>query len=142
MIKRLIVALLVLWFIILVVPGLRERAEPRLTAASAWTWGMMERPLSPVTNRYRRVQAESHMSKASRQMTLTRNQGFPLPDQQGLAGFLARHDIVPDGLDPWGMPYLIQQEADSLALISTGPDLQYGTRDDLVVRIGVRRPGR
>lgn len=142
MVKRLIVALLILWVVILVVPGLRERAEPRMAAVAAWTWARLERPLSPVTNRYRRVHAESDLSKMSRLITLDRNQGRPLPDQQGLPAFLARNEIGSDGLDPWGMSYLIQQEADSLALISAGPDRQYGTGDDLVVRVAARRPVR
>ncbi len=139
MTKRLILAFLALWVLILVVPGFRERAQPRLQEAGAWTWARMEGPLSPVTDRYRRVQAESDLSEMSRLMTIARNEGRRPPEQRDFAEFLKRHEIAPEGLDPWGTPYLIQQEADSVALTSAGPDLQYGTNDDLVVRVRFRR---
>jgi hypothetical protein len=138
--KRLALAVLLLVLVVLLVPPLRERADPHMAAAGAWTADRLEIPLSPFTNWYRRVRAEAELDKAARLMVGQRNQGGRLPDPERFADFLNRHDIAAGGLDPWGTPYLMVQEADSVALLSAGPDQRYETEDDLVTRIGQRRP--
>lgn len=137
--KRLILAVLLLLLITLLVPPLRARAEPSMATAWAWTAGKLEGPLSPITNWYRGVRAEAELDKAVRLMVVQRNQGARLPEPTGLTEFLNRNDIAAEGLDPWDMPYLMVQEADSLALISAGPDRRYETEDDLVARVAHRR---
>jgi hypothetical protein len=138
--KRLVLVAFALWLATLVIPGLGEAMQARAVQVWGWTGERLERPASPIANRYRRVQAENHLSKASRQLVLRRNAGYQPPAPQEISAFLVRHEITPDGLDPWGTPYQLVQEADSLAIVSAGPDLSFGTRDDVVIRL--RFPSR
>lgn len=138
--KRLVLAALLLWAATLVFPQLGEAVQLRAVELWEWTGDRLEGPASPITNRYRRVQAENHLSRTSRALVLQRNQGHQPPQPQDLAAFMARHDGPPDGLDPWGVPYQIVHEPDSVAIVSAGPDGVVGTDDDLVVKL--RFPNR
>jgi hypothetical protein len=133
--KRLLLAFLVLWGATLVFPGMKEGVRSRAGDIGAWTGARLAGPLSPITNRYRVVQAENQLSKTSRLLTLQRNQGQRAPEPHELPAYLTRHEIAPGGSDPWGTPYRIVQEADSVAIMSAGADRLFGTRDDLVVRV-------
>jgi hypothetical protein len=133
--KKVLLAILLVWAATFTIPGLRDRAEPRALTARAWVGDRLEGPLTPVRDRYRKAQTRSQLDKTQRALVMNRNQGGRIPEQEQLGQFMARHDIVPDGRDPWGTPYLIVQEADSLAIVSAGPDLTYHTDDDLVVRV-------
>lgn len=137
--KKLLLAVLLLWMATLVFPAWRERAEPRVTAVRGWVWERTQGPLTPVRDRYLRTRAESDLNKVIRSLVMQRNLGQQAPRQEDLRSFMARNDIVDDGLDPWGVPYLIVQEADSVAIISAGPDLTYHTEDDIVVRVRYAR---
>jgi hypothetical protein len=139
--KRVLVILLVIWGATLAFPTVRERSQPRLSQAWSWMGGRMERPLSPVTNWHRKIQAESQLNEASRLMVSLRNQGRALPETHELTEFLTRHAIAPEGRDPWGMPYRLVPEVDSLAIVSAGKDRVFGTEHDLAARVGLpRRP--
>jgi hypothetical protein len=138
--KRIVMAVLLLVLVTLLFPPLRERADPHMAAAGAWTAERLEGPLSPVTNWYKSIRAEAELGKAARLMVGQRNQGMRLPDPERFQEFLNRHDIATDGLDPWGTPYLMVQEADSIALVSAGPDRRYETDDDLAARFPHRSP--
>jgi hypothetical protein len=138
--KRLLLAVLLLYGATVVFPGLGERAEPKMAAIGDWTWDLMEGPLSPVTNRYRRIRADSELSKMARLLILQRNQGAPGPTEETLAAYLTRHEIAPSGLDPWGTRYRMTHEAGNLTIRSAGADLRYETDDDL--KIEVRFPHR
>jgi hypothetical protein len=133
--KALLLAALLLWAATMVFPDLASGAQVRAATLWGWTADLLERPAAPVTNRYRRVQAETHLNKTSRHLVLQRNQGQRPPEAHELAAFLARHEITPDGLDPWGTPYHIVHEPDSVAIMSAGPDRRFETDDDLVVRL-------
>jgi hypothetical protein len=133
--KRLLLAVLFLWLVTLVVPGLRERVTPRAVEVGGWAGARLEGPLSPITDRYKRVQAETHLSRTSRLLVTQRNMGQRAPESHELPAFMTRNDIAPDGLDPWGVQYQIVQEPDSVAVMSAGPDGVFGTADDLVVRV-------
>jgi hypothetical protein len=138
--KRLVLAALLLFLVTLLVPPLRERADPHMAAAGAWTTERLAGPLSPVTNWYKGIRAESELEKAARLMVGQRNQGMRLPDPARIGEYLNRYDIATDGLDPWGTPYLMVQEPDSVALVSAGPDGRYGTDDDVAARFPHRSP--
>jgi hypothetical protein len=138
--KRLLLAVLILWMAVLIIPGLRERADPKVAAVQGWVGDRMEGPMTPVRNRYRMAQVRSHMEKTSRALAVQRNMGMRAPEQDQLRAFLQRHDVVDDGLDPWGTPYILVQEPDSIAIRSAGPDLEHHTQDDIVIR--VRYPQR
>jgi hypothetical protein len=142
MMKRLLLAGLLLWGATLIFPELGEGVQLRAVELWEWTGDRLEGPASPITNRYRRVQAENQLSKISRQLVLRRNQGQRPPSEEELAGFLIQHDISPDGLDPWGVAFRIVQEPDSVAVMSAGPDLTFGTEDDMVLRLRFRDHSR
>lgn len=137
--KRLLLAVLLLWAATLIFPGLGERVEPRVMAVRGWVWDRAEGPLSPVINRYRRTQADSDLTNVARALVNDRSMGLGPPEQADLRAYMARHQIIDDGLDPWGTPYLIVQEADSVAVISAGHDLTYHTEHDLVIRVRFAR---
>jgi hypothetical protein len=134
-VKRVILVVALLWLVVAVFPGAREAASPRAVELRDWTWGHLQGPLSPVTDRYRRIRAEAELSEAARLLVLDRNQGRRAPRQEELAAFLARHEVAPDGLDPWGTPYQLSQQQDSLVIRSAGPDLRYETGDDVLVKV-------
>ncbi len=133
--KRWLLVLLLVWLVYLLVPGVRERVAPPAAELWARAGASVEGPLSPITDRYRRVRAESNLKKAARLLVTESTMGQRAPPPHELPAFLKRHDIVPDGLDPWGMPYRMVEEPDSLALVSAGPDRTYGTGADVVVRL-------
>jgi hypothetical protein len=131
--KRLLLAVLILYGATVAFPGLGDRAQPKMDAAWDWTWDRMEGPLSPVTNRYRRARANSELSKMARHLVMQRNQGGRAPTEETLSAFLTRNEIAPGGLDPWGTPYRLTHERGVLTIRSAGPDLRYETEDDLLV---------
>lgn len=133
--KRLLVAVALLWVVLTVFPGSRARVEPRLAEMRAWTWSQMEGPLSPILNKYRRVRAESELSEVSRLLVIQRNQGGRAPKQEDLPALLTRQEIAVDGLDPWGTPYHVIQQLDSVVVRSAGADLRHDSDDDLVVKV-------
>jgi hypothetical protein len=143
-VKRLLLAVLILWGATHAFPSLGQRAEPRVSAVKGWVGEQMHGPMTPIRNRYHKAQVRSHLDKAARALVTQRNMGGRPPEQEDLRLFMSRNDIVEDGLDPWGMPYLIVQEPDSVAVISAGPDRTYHTEDDMVarVRFAERRPTR
>jgi hypothetical protein len=138
--KRMVLAASLLVLVTLLVPPLRERADPHMATAGSWTAEQLAGPLSPVTNWYKGIRAEAELEKAARLMVGQRNQGMRLPEPARVGEFLNRHEIATDGLDPWGTPYLMVQEADSVALVSAGPDGRYDTDDDLAARFPHRSP--
>jgi hypothetical protein len=135
MIKRLLLAALLLWAATLIVPGLGEAVQARAASAWAWTSDRLERPASPFTDRYRRVQAESDLQKTSRQLVLRRNAGHRAPEPQELAEFMAQHQISEDGIDPWGTAYRLVHQGDTISISSAGPDLTFGTDDDVTLNV-------
>jgi hypothetical protein len=138
--KRLLLFALLLFLGSLVVPGVQEHTRPRVNGALSWAGARLEGPASPLTNRYRRIRAEAELDRTLRRLVMDRNQGMRLPEPTRLANYMTRHDIAQDGIDPWGTPYLMVVETDSIALVSAGPDHRYDTDDDLVVRFA-RPPG-
>jgi hypothetical protein len=142
MMKRLVLLALLLWAATLVFPQLGEAVQLRAAVLWEWTGDRLEGPASPITNGYRRIKAENQLSKTSRALVLLRSQGQPPPAPQDLARFMARTDGPPDGLDPWGTPYQIVLEPDSVAIMSAGPDRIMGTEQDLIVKLRFPRADR
>lgn len=131
--KRLILGTLLLGLIVLTVPSLRERAQPRIDATREWLGQKLEGPLSPILTPYRTIKTQSKMGEAVRLLVRDRNRGRPAPAGSDFGPYLTRHEIEP--LDGWGAPILLTQEPDSVAIVSAGPDLEYDTADDIVTKI-------
>lgn len=125
--KRIVLGVLVVALLILSVPPLRQRAQPTIDRISAALAG----PLSPAVNPYRELEAEGAISKVIRAMVRDRNSGFIRPEDDEFTDYMVRKIEDEDGIDPWGTPYILQSTRDSVAVISAGPDLEYGTDDDI-----------
>lgn len=138
--KRIFLALLILALATLTIPPLRERAQPHLDRAAEFMGENLEGPLSPVLNPYRRLRSESEMGKAVRELIQDRNSGYLRPDPDDFPAYMQREIEDEDGLDAWGTPYRLMPERDSVAIVSAGPDREYATEDDLVVKIRFAAP--
>lgn len=138
MIKNILFVLLLITLIVLLVPGMRERAQPRIDDSREWLGQQLEGPLSPILTPYRTLKTESRMGEAVRILIRDRNRGRRPPTPAGFEEFLVQRDIEP--VDAWGAPMLLDQEPDSLAIISAGADLEYRTDDDIVAKIRYAAP--
>lgn len=136
---KILLGLLVIVLIVMTVPQLRVRVDPLLDRAGESFSEALHGPLSPIVNPYRRLKSESEMGKAVRELIRDRNMGYLRPQPDDFRAYMQREVEGEDGLDAWGTPYIILPTADSLAIVSAGPDLQYDTEDDLVEKI--RFPG-
>lgn len=137
-VRRLILALLLVGAAMVLFPGLRERAEPRIRDTGAWLWDKLEGPMGPVLTPYRTLTTQSRIDEALPRLNRDRNQGRRAPEASQFTGYLEGHGINP--LDAWGNPLIIQQEPDSVAIISSGPDSEYFTEDDIVRRVRFAEP--
>lgn len=148
--KRIFLALLLLVLVSLSVPPLRERAMPRYEAGASWLWSRLQGPLSPALTPWRRLETKNEMAHIANQLIVLRNRGGSPPRADELPEFLRQAHLDSTATDRWGSHYDVRLRADSLDLISPGPDLEMDTEDDLVVtirfpdrgRAGLRRPRR
>jgi hypothetical protein len=138
--KRLFLAILLLGLTTLMVPSLRERMQPRIDESREWLGHRLEGPLSPVLTPYRTLKTQSRMGEAVRILIRDRNRGMLPPPPSEFPTYLEYHEI--DGLDGWGAPLILSQEADSVAILSAGPDLEYRTEDDIVTKVRYADPNR
>lgn len=133
---RLILAFLILILVVLTVPSLRERAEPHIEEGRLWLGERLEGPMTPILTPYRRVKTQSYIDEATLRLIRDRNIGSPAPTAPEFREYLLRHDLNP--LDGWGAPLVLEQERDSLSIISPGPDMEYDTEDDIRSKIRYR----
>ncbi len=134
--KRLFLLILLLGLATVTVPPLRQRAEPHLNVFRVWLGDKLEGPMSPVLTPVRQIKGQSEIGQFISKMTSDRNRGTPPPRPNDFTNYLVGRRLSEDGLDPWGLPYVVQQRRDSLYVVSAGPDVDYGTEDDL--RQGMR----
>lgn len=137
---KILLGILVIALIVMTVPQLRVRVDPLLDRTGESLSEALHGPLSPVVNPYRRLKSQSEMQKAVRELIQDRNMGYLRPRPDDFRAYMQREVEGEDGLDAWGTPYIIVPTADSLAIVSAGPDLQYDTEDDLVEKIRFRDP--
>lgn len=138
--KRLLLAFLMLGLALLLVPGLRERMQPRIDESREWLGQKLEGPLSPVLTPYRTLKTQSRMGEAVRFLVRDRNRGRRPPAASDFVPYLEAHEI--EAIDGWGAPLVLTQEPDSVAIVSPGPDLEYHTDDDIITKIRYSDPHR
>lgn len=131
--KRIVLALLMVGLATLLIPDLRERAEPRIHESRVWLGGHLEGPLTPVLTPYWKLQTQTRIDKAIPALIRDRNQGRPAPLPGEFEDYLERHGF--EAKDSWGSPLVLEQEPDSVAVRSPGPDMDYFTEDDIVRKI-------
>ncbi len=138
--KRIFLAFLLLGLAVLLIPGLRQRAQPRIDVTRLWLGEKLEGPMSPVLTPYRILTTQSRQAQVAASLLRDRNRGYGVPQPEGFEAYLNGHGMK--AADAWGNPLILRQEPDSLAVVSTGPDLKYETDDDVVTKIRYRAPRR
>jgi hypothetical protein len=140
--KRIFLAFLLVMLAVLLIPGLRSRAQPGIDRFRAEAGERLEGPMSPVLNPYRRLKTRTEISRVMTELIHARNLGYRRPDPDDLQEFIAQKLEEEDGRDYWGSPYIAVPQQDSLAVVSAGPDLQYHTEDDIMLKIRYGGPPR
>ena len=80
--------------------------------------------------------AVREMNQISQELLDADQIGQPLPSRRNWLRWLDENYPGETSLDPWGNVYQFYPWADSLALISYGPDKERGTEDDVrIVRV-------
>ncbi len=138
--KRLILAVLVITLAILLVPSLRQRMQPEIDASRVWLAERLEGPMAPVLTPYRTLRTETRIAEAASLLVRNRNLGTSAPYPSDFRQLLERHDVEP--FDAWGAPLIMEQDPDSVTIISAGPDMTYDTDDDMTTKIRYRAPRR
>lgn len=131
--KRILLALLLVWGVMLVFPGLRERAEPRIERSREWLGQKLEGPLTPMLTPWWKLQTQTKIRKMTPLLVRDRNRGKPPPFPGEFSEYLDHHGIEP--VDAWDSPFILVQEPDSVAIVSPGPDRNYFTDDDMVTKV-------
>jgi hypothetical protein len=138
--SRLLLAFVLLGIAVLLIPGLRHRAEPRIQESREWLGQKLEGPLSPVLTPFRTVETKTRIDQAVRYLIRERNRGGRPPQPDDFADFLRRRGAA--YRDGWGAPLILIQEPDSVQVLSAGEDREYRTHDDLSRKIRFRAPRR
>lgn len=138
--RRIFLGVLVLGLAVLTIPPLRRPAQPHLDRFREFLGEQLEGPLSPVVNPYRKLDSEATIGKVVRELVRDRNMGYERPAPDDFVAYVQREVEGEDGLDAWGVPYLLFPDPDSLAIISAGPDRSYHTEDDIVVKMRYAAP--
>lgn len=138
--KKLLVALVIVAAALSASPYLRAKAAPRL--APLWTnvRGMLKKPLRPFVRPLQEQHANSEALEIMRALKdeVTRTARVPRPDD--FLGWVKAHQLTDhNGLDPWGKPYEMLQSADTLYVVSLGPDTTLNTADDIKAGFPHRR---
>lgn len=136
--KRIVLAFLLLALATFTIPPLRERAQPRIDASQQWVWERLEGPLGPVLTPYWRLKTEQNMAEAAAHLVRDRNRGRKPPIGEAFTGYLTANQVL--HLDAWGAPLTLRQEPDSVAIVSSGPDMVLQTDDDLVIKVRFEAP--
>lgn len=133
--RRLFLAVVLLVLAVLLIPPVRHRAQPRIDQFRTWAGERLEGPLSPVLTPYRNIRARSEIGRVVTDLVAIRNRGLPPPRASEFRDFMLNRGLSETGNDPWGSPYVLVQEPDSLGIRSAGADLSYETDDDIIVKV-------
>ena len=136
--KRVFLALLLVALATLLVPGLRERAQPRIDAGRERLGEVLEGPLSPLLIPYRTMKTKDRIGEALRLLIRNRNRGRDAPTPDAFRAYLEDAEI--EAIDGWGAPFIINQGADSITVRSAGADMEYETDDDITERVRYSAP--
>lgn len=136
--KRLVLAVLLVTLATLLIPSLRQRAQPRIDASREWLGEKLEGPMGPALTPYRTLRTQTRMGEVTRLLIQDRNRGIPAPLPGDFNDYMKRRGL--ETHDFWGVPLIMEQEPDSLAVISAGRDLEYHSDDDIVEKIRYDAP--
>jgi hypothetical protein len=86
------------------------------------------------------MSTQSEIGQVIRELIQDRNNGYLPPPEDEFEVYIHRRVEDSDGLDGWGTPYALVQDPDSVAVVSAGPDREFDTDDDIVVKIRFGTP--
>jgi hypothetical protein len=114
--SRILLVLVLALGAVLIVPPLRERAQPQIEWAltPVYRWQTKNR-----VNELRRVLAREH------------SQGASLPRPRDFHTFLSQREGAEAALDTWGQPFYLEVTRQGFRIGSPGPDRVQGTPDDI-----------
>jgi hypothetical protein len=100
--------------------------------------------LNPLLNPVFVWQTKSEMDKVVRELGTMDREGRRLPQPgEEFQRWMERNFQGGRVVDSWGRPYTLRVWLDSLAVVSSGPDIELGTADDIVRTTEIlRRTGR
>lgn len=99
--------------------------------------------LSPVMNPFLTWQTKGEMDRIGRELQSLDRRGSDLPASgMSFHSWMARTFHGPVRTDAWGIDYTLKVWADSMSIVSNGPDLEIGTADDIVLTAIIQRRRR
>lgn len=120
------------------IPALRQHVEPVTTAALAPAKRLIGRQLARIRDPVFRWSVQNEARGIARELIQREDGGQPLPRPQDFQAHLQRRTLAGSPvLDRWGSPYYLLVTADSVIVVSPGPDQRPGTEDD--IRAGLPR---
>ncbi len=88
--------------------------------------------LSPVVNPVLGWQTKGEMNRIVRELQARIEQGSSLPSPgEAFQGWMDRNFVGGASLDAWGVGYTLQVRREAVLLVSSGPDREVGTSDDI-----------
>lgn len=98
---------------------------------------------APVINPVLTWQTKGEMDRIGRELQTLNREGGTLP-APGVAfqNWMDRNFMGPATSDAWGTLYTLRVWADSVGIVSNGPDLEIGTADDVVQAVVIQRRRR
>jgi hypothetical protein len=114
--SRIVWILVFLVAAVLLVKPLRERARPQVEFAlnPIYTW-----------------EAKNRVNAISRVLVRARAEGSRLPRPRDFQRFLTEREGADAALDPWGEPYFLYRDRQTIRVSSSGPDRTANTDDDI-----------
>ncbi|HEX7051476.1 MAG TPA: hypothetical protein VF188_14820 [Longimicrobiales bacterium] len=130
--KRLVLFLLVIIGASFSIPSLRERIAPRVQPLWASVRGTAAPKVRDALGPVYRWIAVREVRTIVEDLERYEAAGQRLPRPNGFEKFLDNRSYsLIDGRDPWGTPYMMLLRRDSIIVLSSGPDLESGTADDI-----------
>lgn len=96
--------------------------------------------LAPVLNPALTWQTKGEMNQIARELQTMNREGQILPAPgRAFQDWIGRHFQGGSQEDAWGTPYTLRVWADSVGIVSNGPDLEINTPDDVVATALIQR---
>lgn len=120
------------------IPSLRRVVEPVTDAALDPAKRMLSGQLARIRDPVYRWSVQNEARGIARELIQREETGQPLPRPQDFQSYLQRRTLAgAPVLDRWGSPYYLLVTADSVVVVSPGPDERPGSDDD--IRAGLPR---
>lgn len=137
--KKLLIALVILAAALSIFPSFRARAGAHMRPMWNEVWGWLQTPLRPFLTPVKEQHANSEVLVIMRALREKVLHDAQLPRGDFVQWVNAHNLTDHNGIDPWGMPYQLEQIGDTLYVVSPGPDTTLNTADDIKAGFPHRR---